>query len=88
MPKRGFRKNRFNKYEDLEQINLDKIAYHIQKGDLNPHETITIKHLFDAGVVKKIEYGVKVLGRGHLKLLGLSQAMGVPISLEVSDATQ
>lgn len=87
LPKRGFRKNRFNTHEDLEYINLGKIAYSIQKGVLDPHETITMKHLFEAGVITKIRFGVKVLGGGQHKLAALSQAMGVPIRLEVSDAT-
>lgn len=62
MPKRGFRINKFNNYEPLEQLNLGKVAIAIQKGVLNPAETITMKHLFESGVITKIEHGVKVLG--------------------------
>ena len=43
-----------------------------------------MKHLFESGVITKIRHGVKILGRGHERLL----AFGVPISLEASDATQ
>ena len=63
-PKRGFRGNRFNNQEELETINLGKIAYFIKKGEIDPKETITMKVLFDIGVVNKIKYGVKVLGQG------------------------
>ena len=87
LPKRGFKIDRFNNHEPLETINLGQIAYFIQKGVLNPAETITIKHLFDAGVVNKITFGVKVLGRGSDRLEAISTSMGMPISLEVSDAT-
>jgi len=35
-PKRGFRINKFNTHEPLEQLSLGKIAIAIQKGVLNP----------------------------------------------------
>lgn len=87
IPKRGFRTNRFNTYEPLETINLQKIAYFIQKGILNPQEKITIKHLHETGVINKIEYGVKILGRGSSVLQALSHSMNIPIHLEASNAT-
>lgn len=82
-PKRGFRKARFNTHYELEQINLGRIAYFIQKGKLDPSEPITMKVLHDTGVITKIEHGVKILGAGADKLLRL----GVSINLEASDAT-
>ena len=63
-PKRGFRANRFNTFEPLEQLNLGKIAYFIQKGVLDPTETITMKTLVEAGICTKIKHGVKLLGQG------------------------
>lgn len=71
-PKRGFRVNKFNTMQPLESINLGKIAYFIQKGQLDPQETISMKTLFDQGIVNKIQYGVKVLGQGSEKLTALS----------------
>jgi large subunit ribosomal protein L15 len=62
LPKRGFRTNRFNSAAPLEQINLGKIAYFIQKGVLDPAEPITMKVLFDTGVITKVRHGVKFLG--------------------------
>jgi len=87
MPKRGFRANRFNTLEPLEQINLGKIAIAIQKGVLNPHEPITMKHLFESGVISKIKFGVKILGKGGDKLKAISDSINTPIRLEASDAT-
>jgi large subunit ribosomal protein L15 len=86
-PKRGFRANRFNTYKPLEKLNLGKIAYFIQKGELDPKETITMKKLFETGIVNKITHGVKVLGQGAGKLKAISESMGTPINLEVSDAS-
>lgn len=34
-PKFGFRKNRFNRDNDLTQLNLGKLAYHIEKGHID-----------------------------------------------------
>lgn len=47
-----------------------------------------MKHLFDSGILNKIDYGVKLLGNGSNKLAALSTAMQAPIRIEVSDATQ
>ena len=82
-PKLGFRKNRFNRDPDLETLNLSSVAYHLEKGHLNSDETITMKSLVDAGVVSKINRGVKLLGKGAEKF----NALNTPINLEVSDAS-
>ena len=34
-PKLGFRKHRFNKDIELTQLNLGKLAYHIEKGHID-----------------------------------------------------
>ena len=34
-PKTGFRKFRFNRNSELTQLNLGKLAYHLEKGSLN-----------------------------------------------------
>ena len=66
--------------EILDEINLTQINYFVKKGILNPNSPITIKHLVDCGLVKKVRYGVKVLGRGYEKI-------DYPLHLEVSDAS-
>ena len=67
MPKFGFRKNRFNRLKEPEQLNLGKLAYHIEKGDLDPTQPITMRNLYESGAVSKIMYGVKLLGKGTEK---------------------
>ncbi len=71
----------FRRWELLKYVNLGKIDYYVRKGILNPKEKITIKHLQDAGIVKKVEWGVKVLGLGAEKI-------DYPINLEVTDASK
>lgn len=44
-------------------LNLCKLDYYVKMGVLNPAETITIKTLVDAGIVKDVQFGVKILGR-------------------------
>lgn len=83
-PKHGFRKYRFNAKQELTQLNLGTLAYHIEKGRLDTDKIITMKNLFDAGVLSKIPYGVKLLGKGADKFSELK----LPISLEVSDASE
>ena len=67
-PKRGFRANRFNSFQDLSEINLGRIAYFIQKGFLDPAQTITMRSLVESGVCSKIKDGIKLLGKGAEKL--------------------
>ena len=88
LPKHGFRSNRFNTAQPLETINLGKIAYFIQKGVLDPSQPISMKVLFDTGVLTSIKHGVKILGQGADKLTTVSQQLGEPIRLEASDATE
>lgn len=83
-PKRGFRSRRFNNDSHLESINLEKIAYFIEKGELDHRETITMKLLFDKGIITKIKNGIKILGNGASKI----SQLGVPINIEANDATQ
>ena len=63
-PKFGFSKNRFNNGVLFEQLNLGKLAYHIEKGNLDTSKPIDMKKLLEAGVVSKIGHGVKILGKG------------------------
>lgn len=83
-PKFGFRKNRFNRLDELTPLNLGKLAYHIEKGHINTSLPITMKSLLEAGVLSKIEHGVKILGKGNDKFA----ALNTPVNLEVSDASR
>ena len=83
-PQRGFKPNKFNIKKPLEQLNLGKLAYHIQKGQIDATKPITMKELFESGCLTKIQYGVKILCRGAEQI----KELGIPITLEVSDATK
>lgn len=48
-------------------MNVKTLIYYIKLGVLDPTQPITIKTLLEAGIVKKVKYGVKVLARvSHL----------------------
>ena len=44
-------------------MNVSTLIYYIKRGVLQPDKPITIKVLSDAGIVKKVKYGVKILAR-------------------------
>jgi large subunit ribosomal protein L15 len=71
-PKYGFRKNRFNQAETLTQLNLGKLAYHIDKGHLDTSKTITQKDLLEAGAISKVGDGVKLLSKGYQRFEALN----------------
>ena len=77
------RPHRFNNGTDLAQLNLGKLAYHIDHGHLDTSKTITHKDLKDAGVITKVKDGVKLLSKGveHFK------ALNIKIDIEVADAS-
>ena len=59
-------------------------SYLIKKGRLDASKTITMKDLYFAGAWRKIQYGVKILGKGAEEL----KSLNTPVNLEVSDASQ
>ena len=63
---------------------MGTLAYHIEKGRLDTSKPITMKDMFDAGVLSKIKYGVKILGKGAEKFTDLK----TPVTLEISDASE
>lgn len=50
-------------HKPLAYASLSKIIYCIDKGRIDPTQTIEMKHLKQAGVCTKIIHGVKLLGR-------------------------
>jgi large subunit ribosomal protein L15 len=64
LPKRGFN-NIFAK--DYTTINLGLVQQAIDEGRLNAKEPVTYATLLAAGLVKKAEDGVRLLGKGELK---------------------
>jgi ribosomal protein L18E len=57
IPKYGLKKSR----RRHDEVNIGKVAYFIKKGWLDPQETITIKKLYDAGIIRKPKWGLKLL---------------------------
>ncbi len=67
-PKRGFRYGKFNIKKPYDVLNLGKLAYYIEKGDIDPTKLITMSDMFKAGVLSKCKNGVKILSRGAEKI--------------------
>lgn len=72
-----------NNGTDLVQVNLGKLAYHIDHGHLDTSKRITQKDLKDAGVISKVKDGVKLLSKG----LEQFKALNVKLDIEVADAS-
>ena len=64
LPKRGFN-NIFAK--DFNEVNLDQLQAAVEAGKIKTGDTVTAKSLQEAGVLRRIKDGVRVLGRGELK---------------------
>jgi large subunit ribosomal protein L15 len=64
MPKRGFN-NPFAK--KLVEVNLWRIADAIEAGKLDGSKPVDGKALLEAGVIRRIKDGVRLLGQGELK---------------------
>jgi large subunit ribosomal protein L15 len=64
LPKRGFN-NIFRL--DFTEINLDRLQDAIESKKLDASGTITAASLVEAGVIRRVKDGVRVLGRGEIK---------------------
>ena len=67
-PKRGFRAKRFNNGEQYERMKMSRIVDFIERGHISAHEPITIKTLWESGLLTKCKLGVKILGSGGHRL--------------------
>jgi len=61
-------------------FNLGRLMYFVKRGRLDASKTITVKDLYDAKCIKKIDFGVKILSKG-------AEEVNIPLKLEVSDAS-
>jgi large subunit ribosomal protein L15 len=75
LPKRGFN-NLFAK--DFNEVNVGRLQAAIDKKTLDPKKTITVQMLADAGIIRRVRDGVRLLGQGDLK---------TKLSLEVTGAS-
>lgn len=64
LPKRGF-KNIFSK--NFNEVNIGRIQLALDAGKLDAKKTITVDALLDAGVIRRLNDGVRLLGNGELK---------------------
>jgi len=79
MRKYGFTNGKFKK--DYDYVNLSKIQDWVDRGRINPQETITMKTLLDTKCVSRVKHGLKVLGRA-------GDGVKQPLKLEVSAVTK
>ena len=91
-PKRGFKKPN---PRPLTPLNLDRLVAFVQQRRIDPALPITMKTLFDCGLVSKPpKHGVKLLARGYRTAgtEGGKPGQGLPplpaLRLEVSDASE
>ncbi|CDO52137.1 hypothetical protein DV451_004223 [Geotrichum candidum] len=64
-PKRGFKSH----IEQPQYVNLDKLQHNIDNNRIDASKPITMKHFFDAGILRKVTGGgVKIIGGGAKKL--------------------
>jgi len=63
LPKRGF-KNIFSK--NFNEVNIGRIQLAVDAGKLDAKKTITVEALLDAGVIRRLNDGVRLLGKGDL----------------------
>jgi large subunit ribosomal protein L15 len=64
LPKRGFN-NLFAL--DLNEVNVGRIQAAIDKGVLAPDAIVNVESLVNAGVLRRVRDGVRLLGEGELK---------------------
>ena len=83
-PKRGFKPPQRRL---LDPVNLDRLASWVQQRRIDPKQPITIKTLYDSGLVSKPpKHGVKLLARGF-RTPDPDRPPLPPLRLEVSDAS-
>mmetsp|Transcript_15695 Transcript_15695/g.28637 ORF Transcript_15695/g.28637 Transcript_15695/m.28637 type:complete len:255 (+) Transcript_15695:953-1717(+) len=78
LPKWGFKNP--NK-KPLETLNFKKLYYFIDRGLVDPTQTITMRVLFEAGIFSQIKHGVSIIATGADKI-------DRPLHFEVTDATK
>ena len=64
LPKRGFN-NLFAK--DYNEVNIGRLQAAVDKKTLDPKKPVTVDALRDAGVIRRVKDGVRLLGQGELK---------------------
>jgi large subunit ribosomal protein L15 len=73
LPKRGF-KNIFAK--DFNEVNIGRIQSAIDAKKLDPKTPITVQALLDAGLIRRVHDGVRLLGHGEIKTKVILEVTG------------
>ncbi len=76
LPKRGF-KNIFSK--NFNEVNIGRIQQAVDAKKLDAKKAITVDAMLEAGIIRRVNDGVRVLGKGELK---------TKIKLEVTGASK
>ena len=64
LPKRGFN-NLFAK--DYNEVNVGRLQAAVDKKTLDPKKKVTVEALAEAGIIRRVKDGVRLLGQGELK---------------------
>ena len=64
LPKRGFSNIFAN---DFNEVNLGKVQAAVDAKKLDPKNPVTVQALLDAGLIRRVRDGVRLLGDGELK---------------------
>ena len=64
LPKRGFNNIFAKKYN---QVGLDRVQQAIDAGKLDAAQPVTAAALKEAGIIRRVKDGVRILGNGELK---------------------
>ena len=83
LPKYGRTKTNLKR---LDYVNINRLVYFIQRKWLSctPGKYITIKEMYDSGLVTKVRWGVKLLSKGGQALSKLK----TPLFIEVTDVSK
>lgn len=73
LPKRGF-SNIFAK--DFNEVNLGRVQAAIDAKKLNASNPITVQALLDAGLIRRVRDGVRLLGQGEFKTKAAFEVTG------------
>jgi len=74
LPKRGFN-NIFAK--DFNEVNVGRVQEAIDAKRLDAKSPITVQALLDAGIIRRVRDGVRLLGQGEIKTKATFEVTGV-----------
>lgn len=74
LPKRGFN-NIFAK--DFNEVNVGRVQEAIDAKRLDAKSPITVQALLDAGIIRRVRDGVRLLGQGEIKTKAIFEVTGV-----------